>query len=242
MEKGSDMSKMLRTWLEAFTLIELLVVIAIIAILASMLLPALSKAREEARKAHCSQNMHQLGLAFATYSTNIEFKPYREALLYDPSKNDKTPATASTKSAGTMDSLALLYPEYIQTGDTFKCKSTEDNPMLTSLFVNSKRYGSFTDSAHWPSYGYDHECNFRKVTSNTAYLADMDGSSIMNPDSKTCNHRGGQNVLFFDGHVLWVDSNFCSELGPRDNVYMDDTTRGSGVLDDTDTDAWIRRN
>src|SRR5437667_5887790 len=72
----------------AFTLIELLMVIAIIAILASLLLPALSKAQERGRRIKCLSNLKQIGVAFHTFAHD---------------HNDKFPMQVPTNSGGTME-------------------------------------------------------------------------------------------------------------------------------------------
>lgn len=213
-----------------FTLIELLVVIAIIAILASMLLPALNKARDKAKLISCTNNLRQFGTSFALYASDFDG--------YLPIDNEVWWHRACRyyiKQGGKFRTTGRLYGSYIKTGKLFYCPasslSVSKNFPASFATSNNSVYSSYTMQSTMVSWV--NKPKLQNGNSKDGLLADtpsqvnypINGLSIIVPDGKEipCWHGRSFNVLFYDGHVDNIEYNLDMLSGRSRAAAYNDT-------------------
>ena len=220
---------------KAFTLIELLVVIAIIAILAAMLMPALARSREEARKAKCRSNVHNAGLAFAmfngdkdglypgwvddTASKEAAADDWRFMAWHNMGKDHIEPT-------GGGPYYQLYKRGYLDDIMMYDCPSYQ-NPTWSGgggpgdVWYGPKLVGDPDDPAtewtaegqglmvEWAEYEYDLDRVSRNSVASRVFFGDGHDRchtwSINQFVAPGPNHPEGANLLFIDGAVMWQD-------------------------------------
>lgn len=198
---------------DAFTLVELLVVIGIIAALIAILLPALNKAREAAKKTACLSNMRQIGLGMLMYANDNKG--------YLPS-----PSTVGYQPWGPSWALVLIENKYVP-GDM----TTYSSPVFVCPSDNVPRnwgypISYYANAGHWQYWcGWLQPylvktCRMSQIKNASSFILLFereDPSAIFGYEVYNWYYQGfevsphatrsdplGSNILFADGHAGWV--------------------------------------
>ena len=200
-----------------FTLIELLVVIAIIAILASMLLPALNKARETSRRIVCTSNLKSIGAGITLYADSYnaylpsETPPidsYSDAYIIRGTKWFGLGHLFEGKFLPISQSEILYCPGYLAKGAVLYGRAT----------IEGQEAQILAGTCAWANMTYNYrmyENGDGGVNSKPLRISKIKGQEILMSDGSeyytigkyngsNFTHTGGFNLLYADGHVtLW---------------------------------------